>query len=93
MSFFIHHSIGNSVNRRYTQADLVVAVLQQRGSATTDLLEELGIKCPSAVIHTLREQGVPINSKLIWEHTEKCLFAKKQAEYSLGLILKQQGDN
>ena len=73
------------VPTKYTQADLVLAVLQSKGATTTDVFKELGIKSPSSVIHRLRESGYCINTKLIWTKTRTGLFRKSmlQASYSL----------
>ncbi len=73
----------NDIKRKYTQEELVIAVLQQRGSATTDLLVDLGIKRPSAVINKLRKKGLCIMSRRVKERTGKYLFPRRQAKYTL----------
>ena len=73
----------NDIKRKFTQEELVIAVLQQRGSATTDLLVDLGIKCPSGVINKLRKKGLCIMSRRVKERTGKYLFPRLQAKYTL----------
>jgi len=68
---------------QYTQAELVLAVLQSRGATTTDIFEDLGIKSPSSVIHRLRKSGYLISTKLLWKKTAKYSWYMIQAEYTL----------
>ncbi|BDX03098.1 hypothetical protein MACH16_18460 [Marinomonas pontica] len=70
-------------NQKYTQAELVLAVLQSRKTVTTDILEDLGIKCPSAVICKLNNSGYRIESELICSNTSGLSNKKRQAEYKL----------
>ncbi len=53
------------------------------GPATTDKLENLGIRSPSSVIHRLRKQGWIIRTRLIWKKTAKYSWIIRQAEYTL----------
>lgn len=82
----------NDIKRKFTQEELVIAVLQQRGSATTDLLVDLGIKCPSAVIKKLRKKGLCIISQRVKERTRKYLFPRLQARYTLITQNHKQGE-
>jgi hypothetical protein len=69
--------------KKYTQADLVLAVLQTRGPTTTDIFEYMGVKSPSTVIHRLRKSGHNITTKRIWKKTFKYSWPLLQAEYTL----------
>jgi len=64
--------------QRYTQMDLVLAILQMKGAVTKKQLLVLEVKTPSAVICSLRYAGYDIKTE----------FVKRspwgiQAEYSL----------
>ena len=69
--------------KKSSQADLVLWLLNYKGPVTTDQLERIGVKSPSAVIHKLRKSGYRIRTKLIWKLTHKYSFMMKQAEYRL----------
>lgn len=75
--------ITKAQNQEFTQAELVLAVLQFRKKATTSTFEDLGIKSPSAVICKLNKSNNCIKSKLICGKA-----GKTQAEYRLNTSSK-----
>lgn len=73
----------NLTGKRYTQAEVVLGLLQINGSVTTKLLNAAGIKNPSIVIRNLRSQGVEIETKLVDVKCSNGVVRKSMAEYSL----------
>lgn len=69
----------------YTQADLLLAVLQIKGPTTTDVFEYLGIKSPSAVVSRLKKSGFKISTKRRWVRKITDSRFMLQAEYTLYL--------
>lgn len=75
--------ITKAQNREFTQAELVLAVLQFRKKVTTDILMDLGIKSPSGVICKLNQSNYCIESKLTLNKKLALSKNKRQAEYTL----------
>ncbi|MCP4596139.1 helix-turn-helix domain-containing protein [Neptuniibacter sp.] len=77
--------------KKYTQADLVLALLQQKGTVTTEELKKLGIDAPGAVISKLRTDGFDIETKLVKAKRKNGLVRRRIAEYSLAEYSSSKG--
>ncbi|MBR9868291.1 MAG: hypothetical protein GYB18_14475 [Oceanospirillales bacterium] len=67
----------------FTQAELVRAILQHKGTATTEELRRLGIDAPGAVISQLRKDGFDIETRLVKAKSSTGHIRRRIAEYSL----------
>lgn len=83
MTIFRTSRLHSLSTQRYTQAELVLAVLQIKGPTTTEQLHSLGVKSPSAVIYRLRKLGYRIGTRYVERRSLEDPYWVKQAEYKL----------
>ncbi|WP_420554785.1 helix-turn-helix domain-containing protein [Neptuniibacter marinus] len=83
MTLFRTNWVRSLSSKRYTQAELVLAILQIKGPTTTDQFRSLGVKSPSAVIYRLRKLGYRIGSRYVERRSLEDPNRVKQAEYKL----------